>query len=171
MARKCKCKGCGEELTTDIAFKVTTNKKNMYYCNEAEYLKIKEVKEKKDHTMNYIFELLKYNNDQIMPPILIKKINALAETYDYSIIKETFAKNEDTLIYWWNLEDKFDSEYGRVCYIMRIIENNINDVYKSIKIKERQDRQLVASKIQTKMMDFDEETSKKKLKDISEFLD
>ena len=38
MARKCKCKVCKTELMTDVAFKVTHNGKNSYYCSESEYI-------------------------------------------------------------------------------------------------------------------------------------
>ena len=38
MARRVICKNCTNELTTDIAFKVTDEKgKNSYYCSKEEY--------------------------------------------------------------------------------------------------------------------------------------
>ena len=138
MARKCKCKKCGEQLTTDIAFKVVYKGKNHYYCNENEYNKLQIQKAKKTETMTYIFDMFGYNRDQLLPPVMIKKINTLAKTYDYNIIKDTFESNKKTLLYWWTLENKFDNEYGKVSYIMRIVENNINDIYESEKVKRRQ---------------------------------
>ena len=168
MARRCKCKKCGAELTTDVAFKVVVKDKNHYYCNESEYIKMQAEKLKKTEAMIYIFDMF-YNNDQLLPPVMIKKINALAKTYDYDVIKGTFESNKENLLYWWTLEKKFDSEYGKVSYIMRIIENNINDVYREIKVKKRQGE---VSK--SKIIIQDEAITKVKQiidKDISSFIE
>jgi len=169
MARKCKCKKCGAQLTTDIAFKVVVKGVNHYYCNEPEYNKLQAYKLKRRNTMSYIFDMFSYNSDQLLPPVMIKKINVLAKTYDYDVIKETFKKDKKTLLYWWNLENKFTNEYNKVSYVMRIIENNINDTYKSMRIDKKQNEVS-----RSKVIIQDEALTKVKNiinKDISSFIE
>lgn len=167
--RKCKCKICKSDLTTDTAYKVVKGGKNHYYCDIDEYLEMEAKKKIKNDAIGSISLILGYGNDMISPPILLKKLNSLNKVYGYDVILETFIKNKDTLSYWWNLEGKFDSEYGKISYIMRIIENNINDVYKEMIIKSR-----IEKKMDEKSVVQEENISNKKIinsKDISMFLE
>ncbi|MEI2465148.1 hypothetical protein [Niallia taxi] len=139
MARKCTCQICKSKGDTATFYKVTDDKgKNKYYCSKAEYNHFNIEKEKKQLLMKYIAEeVLGYVDGQIVPPILIKKIGDLNKFYDYEVIHKCFELNNDSIKYW--IENKgFTSEYGMISYIMKIIESNINDLYKQWKYHKQQ---------------------------------
>lgn len=171
MARKCKCKICKAEITTDTAFKVIVNNKNQYYCNEKEYNNMIKDKNDKNKMFEYIYDILEYEKGMVSPSILKKKINVLCKFYPYEVISQCFEDNLDTILYWWNLENKFNSEYGKISYIMVIIENKINDTYKAWKIKEQIKKKEIINKTNTVTIDFEEQTNSRKKKDITSFLD
>ncbi len=82
MSRKCKCKICNKELTTDKAYKITrinnkTNKKtNMYYCSKEEYNNYIKDKEDKMDCIDYIVDLLKLDFNL---PVLKKELKEIED--------------------------------------------------------------------------------------------
>ncbi|MFS1518606.1 hypothetical protein V1503_19395 [Bacillus sp. SCS-151] len=130
MARKCKCKICRTEGTTDTFYKVTNEKgKNSYFCSEEEYKQSLEEKVKYKELMCFISEqILGYKEGQIVPPVLVKKIMQLKQFYNYEVILKAFELKKDD-IHYWIIVKNFNSEYGKVSYIMKIIEGCINDVH------------------------------------------
>lgn len=140
MARRyaCKCQICGKSGYTDEFYRVKKKNKNLYYCNEEEYLEWKKEKDIKTELLIYISnEIWHYDNYKMLPAILKKQINQIAEIYNYEVILKTAKKHKDTLEYWMNLEGKFDNEYGKSSYMMAIIKNNINEVYKQWKHEKK----------------------------------
>lgn len=174
MARKCKCKLCKKELTTDTAYRVVVNGKNNYYCSEDEYDNMIIEKNKKKNLMIYIAcEVLQYEDGQIVPPALTKKLSKLNEFYSVEVIHETFRQKRDDIHYWMKNKD-FSSEYGMISYIMKIIENNINDVYKVWKYKQQQLQKEKNNNTDVNMLNEVVEmkvNKSKKNSDISAFLD
>lgn len=138
MARSCKCQICGKKGTTDTLFQVNENGKNKYYCNQEEYDVFMKERFKREELIKYISEqVFEYEDGQIVSPVLLKKIKELKGFYDYEVIHECFIINKDNIQYWIKTKN-FTSEYNMICYIMKIIECNINDVYSKWKYKKRQ---------------------------------
>lgn len=144
MARKCTCKICGSKGDTDIFYKVTNEKGvNRYYCNKDEYDQLMLSQEKYICLMKYIaIDVLDYEDGQIVPPVLVRKIRNLNKFYDYEVIHECFKQCNDDIKYWISTKN-FDNEFGMSSYIMKIIESNINDIYSKWKhqnkTKQKQD--------------------------------
>lgn len=134
MPRKCKCRICGKQLTTDIAFnfpKIDKNgkKKNQYYCSEEEY---------REHEKN--IELLRENQilfDKIIGYTCINntKNKEFAKIYDVGYSRRQVNKF---------LLDKGDyikaslnkklvngdmNEYQKILYIFAIIRSEIKDYF------------------------------------------
>lgn len=143
MAKKCTCQICKTKGTTDVFYKVTDDKgKNKYYCNKEEYDNFINEKIKRENLIKYIAEeVFQYEEGQIVPPVLLRKIKELHGFYGYEVIHECFKQNNETIQYWIKTKD-FTSEYGMVSYIMKIIESNINDIFKDWKfVKQQQVKQ------------------------------
>lgn len=170
MARKCKCTHCKKELTTDIAYKVTVNGKNKYYCTKEEYETIQNEINNKNKCLETISTML---NIPFVPPMMIKEVNELTQFYSYIVIDRTFKDNEQNIR--WFLDNKNNgSEYGKIKYIMTIIKNNINITYKKY-IKEQQQLAEMFKADENKEIDMDiiNTTNDKQgndISDISKFL-
>lgn len=144
MARKCKCKFCRKDTMTDTAYKVVVNDKNVYYCTEEEYIQDKKDKESYKQLMTYIaLEVLGYEEKQIIPPVMTKKINELRESYNDEVVLNCFKDNTQNIKYWI-MAKSFKNEYAMASYIMAIINSNINDTYKEW--KESKKRQMQQNK-------------------------
>lgn len=140
MARKVVCKICKAKGDTDTFYKVTDQKGlNKYYCSKEEYDTHKLEQEKRHDLMEYVaVEVLNYEEGQIVPPVMVRKIGELHKFYNYDVIKECFVKQKDDIVYWMNAKD-FKNEYNMICYIMKIIEGNINDIYVKWKYQKNQE--------------------------------
>lgn len=170
MSRKVICKICGKQLTNDIAYKVVINGKNQYFCAEEEYIVKQKEKESKDKCIKTIAEIL---NVKIVPPVMVKKVNELREFYDYTVIEKTFKECSNSIR--WALETKdFNSEFAKAKYIISIVVNNIDKVYKK-HIKELRDIERLFSKseIEPEIIDLDinRRIDDRNVSDISSFLD
>lgn len=139
MGRKVKCKICRAEGNSNTFYKVTNDKGvNSYFCNKEEYdLREKEKKDRYELLKYIAEEILQYEDGQIVPPSMVKKIEKLHEFYTYEIIHESFRMNKDDIQYWIKVKG-FTSEFGMASYIMKIIEGSINDIYKQWKYKQQQ---------------------------------
>ncbi|MGK4040814.1 hypothetical protein AB0Y20_00835 [Heyndrickxia oleronia] len=151
MARQVVCKICRKKGDSDNFYKVTgDNGLNKYYCSKEEYENLMNERSKFKSLMEYVaLEVLEYEDGQIVPPTMVKKINKLNEFYDYDVISECFKQNKESIQYWVKVKN-FSSEYGMTSYIMKIIEGSINDIYKTWKYKKQQQ-----IKIENNSVDFD----------------
>lgn len=148
MARRCKCQVCGNWGTTDTFYKVEKGSRNLYYCSEEEYLNWKKEDNTRIELLRYICnEIWHYDDYRMLPRVLQKQINKMSEVYNYEVILLTVQEHKDTLKYWMNLEGKFNNEYGKSSYMMAIIKNKINEVYKKWKIKQKQQQKQHKPKI------------------------
>lgn len=174
MARQVKCKICGSKKNIDEAFKVVKEtpkaKVNHYYCSKAEYEKnLREINSKKE-CLDYIREIL---GVKMIPPAFAKQVNILRDYYDYIVIKKTFKECESNIK--WQLDNKeFNSEFAKSKYIIVIISNNIEKVYR----KHKKDQEKLNSVFEFKEnIDVDifnytnSNKSEIKVNDISSFLD
>lgn len=154
---------------SDIFIKI----EGKYYKSQQVYeIWHKECEDRK-HTISVIAcEFLDYNTSQVFPTILTKKLKEL-EFYGYDVILETIDKCRSSIEY--SIKTKsFKNDMNKISYIMAIIKNNINDVYKehlrTEKVMEKQQEQA------TNFEAVNEDTvmnigSKQKAKDISDFLE
>lgn len=140
MARRCKCRLCGESLTTDIAYRIKIKDKNVYFCNseEAELYK-KRIDDKKSLEKYLKKEVLNYDDKQKLPNMLCKKVKELSDSYGNEIVLETFKQQIKTIKYY-SKNKSFKNEGYKILYIMAIINNHINNVYNDYKLMKRQQK-------------------------------
>lgn len=122
---KCKCKICGKQLTTDIAYKVRKGNKNNYYCSEEEYQKLQKAVEDRDNCYYTAGRIMRV---PLITPSMKKEINMLSEYYDFVVIERTFRQQKEVIQRFLE-RGNYNSEYARVRYVMTIIRNNINKVH------------------------------------------
>lgn len=171
MARKCKCRLCGKELTTDIAYCVQGKTKS-YYCNKEEYDEVIKEQQIKSECMDYVAEII---NMKFTPPAMMKLVNGLNEFYDYIVIKRAFKDNSDS-IQWALINKKFSSEFAKYKYIISIVLNNIDKSYRSYSREQEEMKKLFnqvnTNSIDVEILNFDRnEVKTKKSSDISMFLE
>lgn len=158
----CKCVKCGNKGNTNTFYQYKYGGKNMYFCNEQEYLSWKLEKECKDKILEYMADIWLMDDKKMLPRILLKQINDLANIYNYETILRTMERCRSNLEYWMRLEGKFTrengsiDEFGKSSYCMAIIRSNINSVYKEIKATKRQ-----MEREQRKSVDFKTDVMKK----------
>ncbi|MEY8421981.1 hypothetical protein AALB52_04415 [Lachnospiraceae bacterium 38-14] len=170
MARQCKCQITGETGTTDTFYKADNGK---YYKSKEVYdIWNKENENRKKVIEKFAIDFLDYEPGQVFPTVLTKKLKEL-EFYGYDVINRTIDKAYNSIQY--SIQHKeFKNDIGKISYIFAIIKNNINDVYKQVlreeKIKEKQKTQTdhFESISESELMNIG---SKRKAKDISEFLE
>lgn len=173
MARKCTCQLCKTVGTTDTFYKVTDEKRrNKYYCNKEEYENHINEKFKREELLKFIAEeVFEYEDGQIVHPIMIKKIGQLNKFYDYEVIWECFKVNKDNIQYWIKTKN-FDSEFGMVSYVMKIIEGSINDIHKNWKYKKRQEQYDNSSGVDLEILNINSKINNERSDNgILEFLD
>lgn len=141
MARKCKCKICKKELTTDIAFCITINTtskpKNVYYCNEFEY--------RQEQSDIYFWKQCQIITDKILGyPIINNQRNKLLseilnsgysreELYDCLVEQENYIA--ECLAYRKDIE----TEYAKLCYMFAIIKGSIKDITDRNKLEKKKE--------------------------------
>ena len=130
MGRTVKCRKCGAMIEQKNSFKVVVGKVNTYYCNEAEYNSILEARKNKDNTYECINNIFGY---KVTNTALFKEINALVENYDYETILSYLQEHFDYL--YEVMQRDFDKEYGKIIYFSAILNNNLADYKKQIRVK------------------------------------
>lgn len=123
MARNCICPITKELGTTDIFYCVNEKGKNKYYKSKDIYEDYIQKKEQKQKTITYILSLLGYEYS----PYLNKKLSELNQHFTYEVIYSAFVMQTDKIRY--ALENKLSNakEPQKISYIMKIIDNVIND--------------------------------------------
>ena len=168
MARKCKCKLCGKWLTTDIAYR---DEKGKYYCSQEEYEEIQRDRQRKEECFKYLEGFMRVPISKIAR----KRINELHEYYSYEVIYRTIKFVEDRIRY--AVENKnFNNEQSEVNYLMAIISNNINEVYKEYTKEQKELMKLFEEPKNEIDLDIindldDKPVVKPRTSDISDFLD
>lgn len=149
MARNCKCRICKKSLKTDIAFKVTKNGKNFYYCTEEEYLDYsqKQNEEKENFTLIFrnIFNILGYNSKNLL---INKEIGDLHKQYSYKEINGVLLLYID-FIKQALFRNNIDAEFCKIRYIFAVIRGNIADyVMQQEKLRKQKEESVKRVKIE-----------------------
>jgi hypothetical protein len=139
MTRKVTCQICKTKGDNESFYKVTDDKgKSKYYCNKEEYDSFKLEKEKRERLVDFILlDVFGYEKGQTVNSKLFKKLKDLSSFYDVEVIHECFREQKDNIQYW--IKVKGFTEYNMICYVMKIIEGNINDTYKKWKFTKQQE--------------------------------
>lgn len=133
MGRKCKCKKCGKQLTTDNAYcsrrkTKSGNETKEYYCNEEEFLSVQKDKwlwKQMQLGIDYMagYKVISNSKNKMLKE-LIDEGYTRKEVYDCMVeMKETIA---NAIRYRQDIED----EYAKLCYIFTIIKSNIRKITK-----------------------------------------
>lgn len=159
--RKCKCQVCGKQGWNDEFFRVTKGKRNLYYCNEKEYLKIKKEDEMRIKTLKHladnVFELEDY---RMISNAMQKELNRVSNIYNRDVVYITVTLTTENMKRSLKIKN-FDSEYGMARYLITIVENNINPVW--IKWKER----IRNEELREKMEEGNKEVIKENVNELS----
>lgn len=164
MARKVICKITKEEGTSDSFYCVKVNGKNSYYKDKETYDRYEELKKGKQDLFDYVSNEFFYG--QIIPPIFIKKINEV-NIYGYDIILKTFKQKKDAFDYAMTIN--FGNDFQKSSYILTIVKNHINEVYKQHKNDKRIEIEQEKDKIDVAVFNSDNIDSNKK--DMSNFFE
>src|SRR5690606_1236943 len=153
MARRVTCRICKKKGDTDTFFRVTDDKgKNKYYCSQKEYDNYNKEIENRYNLMKYIAEdILDYQDGQIVPPVLVKRISELRRFYEYEVIKKCFEICKEDIQYWMGAKN-FTNEYGMISYIMKIVEGNMNDTYNKWKFQQNQQQRQEVSGVDVEII-------------------
>lgn len=147
-----KCNYCKEKTDKSLAYKVPkdeTGRRFIYYCSEEEYEKFEyesEIKRidqsKRESLIDYICQTyLEYEEGMKFPTYLTKQLSELRKYYDYDVIKRAMFLAEDTIM--WAMKNKdFQNDFGKIRYIIVLIEGNVNKVVKEMKQQEKEDNQV-----------------------------
>jgi hypothetical protein len=151
--KKCKCRQCNKNLTTNIAYKIRYNDKNVYFCDINESLEwlAKTKKEEAERDIMYTVrsyvksEILGYRDVQKLPKYLIERIFDIrngatfekgigriegdGNGYPYEVILSTFKSERENILRSFQTKN-FKNEKQQINYMMAIVESNLNDNYK-----------------------------------------
>ena len=128
MTRKCKCKACGKQLTTDIAYLYTyltkTGKEiKQYYCSEEEFENLERDKK--------LYKECLYETDKILErpitnSIRNKELAELHEQYSWEEILRCIKSKSDE-INMMIKQNGIENDYQQIRYMMQTIKNVIYD--------------------------------------------
>lgn len=165
MARKVKCQVTGQYGTTDTFSKIN----GKYYAS-------KEIYDNWQSNINYrqkvidkiCFDFLNYEKGQVFPTALTKKLKEL-DFYGYEVIFETIQRSEKNIEYALTVKE-FKNDSSKISYLMAIVKNNINDVYKELQRNERKAMLFIEEDTQG-LTDIQKIQSKQQEKDIRKWLE
>lgn len=94
------------------------------------------------------YEVMGYDENMNLPQYLVLRLKGLTQgrhtpqtqdiavqTYGYKVVLKTFEKQQG-IIKWAIAHGKFNGENHKINWMMKLIENSINDVYLSMKDEE-----------------------------------
>ena len=154
--RRCKCAACGADGWNDEFFRVELKNRNVYYCNEDEYLAEEREKECREETLQFIASDIWLEPDyRMLPTVLQKNLNELAEIYSHEAILRAVKSEQDTLHYWMNLDGKFSNEFGKARYFISILSNGaVKQAYNQIKREKAEERRAQKIREESAMNDI-----------------
>lgn len=165
LARRCKCQITKEFGNTDIFIKID----GKYYKSQEIYDNHKKEQELRKEIIDIVlYDFLHYQQGQVFPTILTKKLKEL-DFYPNEVILKTIEVNSDNIRYWMDNKE-FDSDYGKIAYMFAIIKNTINDVHRDWKREKRIKREEKKSSIDINI-DIQDINTAQVGKDISNWLE
>lgn len=123
----------GESTTSDKAYKAPNGK---YYSCESAYKKIKEEISYRYQCIDYLYELLGYDDGVTAPTLLYKKLDEMKKC-GYRVIYKTIEQQESNIKKAIN-KIEFKNEVAKISYVMAILRNSIIDIYLDEKKKQEQ---------------------------------
>lgn len=166
--RKCKCKICGQQLTTDNAYKVTNKGKNSYYCTEEEYNQQQEEIEQRKKCMSIIQELT-----HSYAPCYLKEFKEVRNYYNWRVIIESL-KECNKSITWFLSNNQDSSDFAKARYIKTCVLNVANKCKMRVEKEDRLKAKLFETKVESIDIDImnvaESVQAKREVNDISEFL-
>ena len=163
--RQVKCRDTGMLVSASDAWKAPDGK---YYSSQGAFKHLENEKMYRQKCLEELGNILGYKDGQKFPTIVAKRIKEY-KVYGYDTVLQTILDKKQIILY--NLCNKtFASEYNKVSYIMAIITNSINDVYKRKKTEEKDVRvnESVATMEEVTAVNSPVNTSN--IHDISKFL-
>ena len=134
---KAKCRICGKELDTKIAYKVIDkNGKNRYFCSQSEYeteeARKKKAKEYKDKVYRLICDIM--GEKEIISTALYKEWTVWNKVADNEKISKYLEENRD---YLSSVIGRLtSSEFARIRYLSTIIKDRIKEFVPRVKVEE-----------------------------------
>lgn len=119
--RLVKCRICGNKIDQKIAYKVTNNGKNSYYCNEKEYTSYIENENCKKKVIDLVRTMLTSVNCW---SAVNKEISQLVTQYPTEKVYDCLNENEQ-YIDGVLRRKHFESDYGKMRYFFAIIKNKL----------------------------------------------
>jgi YHS domain-containing protein len=195
--KRCKCRWCSKPLSTDTAYKIRRDGKNIYFCDINESLEwlVKTEKEEAERDIMYVVrgyvktEILGYKDIQKLPKYLIERIFDIrsgatfekgigriegdGNGYPYEVILATFKNQRDNILYAFK-NKQFENERQQINYMMAIVESNLNDNYmKWLRSKEIEKKVKVEESVDINPMQYENvkfENNTQDNKDLSSFI-
>jgi hypothetical protein len=130
-----KCKGCGNKIERDTAFKVVIKDKNTYYCNANEYETINTEKESKNKVIDLSFELIGKTTNTA----LFKELTEIANVHTYTKMLKFMEENFIDLDVAISSNNPYVHEYAKIRYFAAIIKNQIGDFKEKVENTEVHD--------------------------------
>lgn len=167
MARKVKLQDTGEYSTSDIAYRGSNGK---YYSSKESFEKYNKNKEYRQKCINLMFDIMGYKDNMILPTYFYKSLTKF-EGVGYEALYNTMIRQDGSV--QWTLKNKyFNSETGKIMYVMAIYNNNIMDEYKKIVADERAKKHISAKNEEIAEVSTEIKTDRKQeTKNISKFLE
>ena len=125
---KAKCKICGSELDTKIAYKITDkNGKNKYFCSQSEFEKEEERKKKiaedKDKVYRLICDIM--GAQEIVNTALYKEWAEWSKVATNSKIAKYLEENKAYLTS--AIKRLSSTEYAKIRYLSAVLKNSLKD--------------------------------------------
>lgn len=126
MARRAKCKICGAELDTSLAYKVA-GKPPKYFCSEEEYNAEEERKKKaaEDRDKAYTLICRIIGRETIINTALWSEWKIWSSVADDAKIGQFLAENEEYLTSM--IGRLADAEFPRIRYLSTVLKNRLGD--------------------------------------------
>lgn len=138
---------------------------------EEQLLAIEEENKKKREWKELVGKLqvaMGYDSHQKFNTIVLRRIKELANYYPTVVILLTIDECKNAIE--WFKTKTFDSDFGKACYLVAIIQNNINDVYKRWLKKEEAAKQTVSIDITPEDLELAEPVRTERM-DMSKMVD
>lgn len=126
-----KCKGCGNKVERNDAFKIVVKDKNHYYCTAIEYEQINIEKESRLKVIDLVFEII----GETTNTSIFKELTDISKIHGYKKMLSYMESNMDYLNKAM-VTCSGSKEYGRIRYLMAIIKNELGDYIEAIEQDE-----------------------------------
>lgn len=167
--RKVRCFETGEYGTSLTFYKAPDGH---YYKDEQTYLRHDHKSKTHRKLIDELSEYMGYIPGMVFPTCITQSLKELS-FYGEDVILETLERNRDSVEYAMRTKN-FNGDRQRALYLMAIIKNHINDVYKEFKKAKESSTQMQEETLIPEVSTEEEMQNigcMTKGKDISNFLD